>query len=123
MKPLGTRRELQKLAGRLNVLGWFIPRSAEKNLPFFKSLRGAEQFCWTPEQQHAFEQIKEDITRLTTLVSPSLKSTLLLYIAVMLTAVSVALVLESTNEGPKKQMPIYFISEALSGAKTNYSEL
>src|SRR5438552_12252659 len=49
MQPPSGQKELQRLTRRLNALGRFIPRSAEKNLPFFKVLRGAEPFQWTPE--------------------------------------------------------------------------
>ena len=48
---------------------------------------------------------------------------MLLYVAATAVAVSAALVQESTSEGSKKQLPIYFISEAISGVKINYYEL
>ena len=47
----------------------------------------------------------------------------MLYLAASPTAVSVVLVEEKENENKMKQFPIYFVSEALSGAKLNYSEL
>jgi len=48
---------------------------------------------------------------------------LLLYIAASYSAVSAALVLEREVEGQKKQLPVYFASEALVGSKLLYSEL
>src|SRR6266540_1193685 len=54
MNPPSCQKELQKLIGRLNALGRFIPRAAERNLPFFKALRGTEPFRWTSKQQQAF---------------------------------------------------------------------
>ena len=47
----------------------------------------------------------------------------MLYLAASPTAVSVVLVEEKENENKMKQFPIYFVSEALSGAKLNYLEL
>ena len=55
--------------------------------------------------------------------SPSEKAELLLYIATLGAAVSTALVEECTVEGALKQVPIYFVSEALNGSKLLYSEM
>ena len=51
------------------------------------------------------------------------KDVLLLYIAASYSAVSAALVLEKEIEGKKKQLPVYFVSEALASSKLLYSEL
>jgi len=45
---------------------------------------------------------------------------LLLYIAASYSAVSAALVLERKVEGKKKQLPVYFVSEALAASKLLY---
>jgi hypothetical protein len=50
MKAPRTQREVQKLAGRLASLNRFISKSAERNLPFFKPLKGFGTFLWGPEQ-------------------------------------------------------------------------
>lgn len=57
-------------------------------------------FDWGPEQQRAFDDLKQYLTKLTTLSRPSLGEVLLLYLATSPTTVS-----------------------ALSGAKLNYIEL
>ena len=57
------------------------------------------------------------------MTSSDLKEPLLLYISASQTAISAALVLESTVEGRQKQFPVYFVSEALSGSKLFYLEL
>jgi hypothetical protein len=44
MRPPSTKKEVQKLIGRLASLNRFILRSAEKSLPFFKVLKGSENF-------------------------------------------------------------------------------
>ena len=43
-------REVQKLIGRIVALSRFIPRSADRSLPFFKVLRSASKFTWAEEQ-------------------------------------------------------------------------
>ena len=55
--------------------------------------------------------------------SPSEKAELLLYIATSGVAVSATLVEERIVDGLLKLVPIYFVSEALSGSKLLYSEM
>jgi hypothetical protein len=57
------------------------------------------------------------------MTSPSPGAELLLYIATSSSAVSAALVEERMVEGTLKQLPIYFVSEALSGSKLLYSDM
>ena len=54
---------------------------------------------------------------------PTPGAELQLYIATSSSAVSAALVEERMNEGTVKQLPIYFVSEALNGSKLLYSEM
>ena len=114
---------MQKLAGRLVALNRFIMRSAKKGLPFIRTLRSLDHFEWGPEQQQAFDDLNKYLTKLTTLSKPSSSATLLLYLAASPTTVSTMLVEEKEHENKMKQFPIYFVSEALTRAKLNYSEL
>jgi hypothetical protein len=82
------------LTGRLVALNRFISRSAERGLPFFRTLRSSGSFEWGTEQQQAFEDLKAYLTKLTTLSKPLPIATLLLYIAASLTTISAALVEE-----------------------------
>jgi len=123
MKPPTTKKGVQKLTGRLASLNRFISRSAEKCLPFFKALKGTGNMQWGEEQAKAFEALKAYIENLAIMSSPSEKAELLLYIATSGAAVSAALVEERSSEGELKQVPIYFVSEALSGSKLLYSEM
>jgi hypothetical protein len=58
-----------------------------------------------------------------TLSKPLPSATLLLYLVALPTTVSAILVEEKEHKNEMKQFLVYFISEALSGAKLNYSEL
>ena len=58
-----------------------------------------------------------------TFSKPSPSATLLLYLAASPSTVSAVLAEEKEHENKIKQFPVYFVSEALSGAKLNYSEL
>jgi hypothetical protein len=58
-----------------------------------------------------------------TLSKPSPSATLLLYLAVSATTISAVRVEEKEHKNKMKQFLVYFVSEALSGAKLNYSKL
>nr|AAP44597.1 putative polyprotein [Oryza sativa Japonica Group] len=119
MKPPSSVHEVQKLAGRIAALSRFLSKAAERGLPFFKTLRGAGKFNWTPECQAAFDELKQYLQSPPALISPPPGSELLLYLAASPVAISAALVQE-TESGQK---PVYFVSEALQGAKTRYIEM
>ena len=93
----------------------------ERNLPFFEILKSAEVFQWGLAQQKAFEELKQYLIDLTTLIPPTPEAPLLLYVAASHSAVSAALVQEKLDGQAKKQAPVYFVSEVLS--PSNYTEL
>jgi hypothetical protein len=68
MAPQSTK-DIQRLIGRLAALNKFISRSAEQSLPFLKTLRGAKDFFWGPEQAVVFESLKQYLSYLATLTS------------------------------------------------------
>ena len=49
------KKEVQKLTGRISALNRFISKSTERNLPFFKALKGEHKVEWGPEQSKAFQ--------------------------------------------------------------------
>jgi hypothetical protein len=107
----------------LAALNIFISKSAERSLPFLKTLRGAKDFVWGPEQAAAFESLKQHLSDLATLTSPNPSLPLLLYIAASHCAVSVALVQEQDRDGKNQQFPMYYVSEVLTTSKCNMTEL
>jgi hypothetical protein len=58
MQPPQTRKEVQKLTGRIAALNMFIVKLAQRSLPFFSVLRGSAKVEWGPEQQKAFDDLK-----------------------------------------------------------------
>ena len=90
-------------------------------MPIFQALKGTKRiFTWGPPQQHAFEEIKKYLSKPNTLATPTLGAKLLLYV---LATKSAVLVQEQENEHSKKQVLVYFISEAIPGSKIYYSEI
>jgi hypothetical protein len=61
MKPLQYKKEVRKLIGRITALNQFMSKPAERSLPFFIVLRGSGSFHRRPEQQKAFNDLKEHI--------------------------------------------------------------
>jgi hypothetical protein len=99
MTPPQSARDVQRLTGRLAALNKFISKSAERGLPFLKTLRGAKDLSWGPEQVEAFESLKQHLSDLATLASPDPSLPLLLYIAASPCAVSATLIQEQDREG------------------------
>ena len=58
-----------------------------------------------------------------TLTTPTPWAELLLYVSETESAVSAVLVEEQENKHTKRQVPVYFVSKALSSSKTYYSEI
>jgi hypothetical protein len=102
MEPPKSRKGAHRLTVRLASLNRFISRTIERNLPFFEVLKSVEVFQWGPNQQKAFEELKQYLIELTTLTPPLLGTPLLLYVAASHATVSAALVQE-TQEGQTRK--------------------
>jgi hypothetical protein len=120
MTPPQSARDVQRLTGRLAALNRFISKSAERSLPFLKTLRGAKDFAWGPEQAAAFASLKQHLSELAILTSPNPSLPLLLYIAASPHAVSAALVQEQDREGMIRQCPVYYVSKVLTTSKMQH---
>jgi hypothetical protein len=70
MTPLQSTRDVQRLIGRLAALNRFISKSTERSLPLLKTLHGAKDFAWGPEQVAAFASLKQHLSDLAILTSP-----------------------------------------------------
>jgi hypothetical protein len=123
MTPLQSTRDVQRLTGRLAALNRFISKSAEQSLPFLKTLRGAKDFAWGPEQEASFASLKQHLSDVAILTSPDPTLPLLLYIVASPYAVSAALVQEQDREGTTHQCLVYYVSEVLTTSKCNMTEL
>jgi hypothetical protein len=71
MTPPQSARDVQRLTDRLAALNRFISKSTERSLPFLKTLRGAKDFAWGPEQAAAFASLKQHLSELAILSSPN----------------------------------------------------
>ncbi|GJU83685.1 reverse transcriptase domain-containing protein [Tanacetum coccineum] len=115
-------KDVQKLNGKLASLNRFLSKSAEKSLPFFKTLKKCTKksdFQWTQEAEAAFKQMKKLIAELPMLTAPKEKEELIVYLAATKEAISAVLITDM--EG--KQVPVYFVSCALRGPEINYNPM
>ncbi|GJY95091.1 reverse transcriptase domain-containing protein [Tanacetum coccineum] len=115
-------KDVQKLSGKLESLNRFLAKSAEKSLPFFKTLKKCTKksdFLWTEEAEATFKQMKEHIAKLPMLIAPEEHEELIVYLAASKEAVSAVLMMEREAG----QMPIYFVSRALRGPEINYTAM
>ncbi|GKB73705.1 reverse transcriptase domain-containing protein [Tanacetum coccineum] len=117
-----TIKEVQNLNGKLASLNIFLSKSAEKSFPLFKTLKRCikkSNFCWTPEAEQAFKQLKQHLSELPLLVAPKLKEELIVYMFTSYGAVSAVLM----TERGMVQTPVYFINLALQGPELNYTPM
>ncbi|GJW69414.1 reverse transcriptase domain-containing protein [Tanacetum coccineum] len=90
-------KDVQKLNGKLASLNMFLAKSAEKSLPFFKTLKKCTKksnFHWTEEAESAFKQMKQLIAKLPMLTAPEEKEELIIYLAASKEVISSVLMIE-----------------------------
>ncbi|GKB25676.1 reverse transcriptase domain-containing protein [Tanacetum coccineum] len=105
-------KDIQSLNGKVAALSHFLSKGAERFLPFFKvlkSCKGKKKIHWTDEADKA----------LPMLTAPRAGETLTMYLAASKESINAAL-FAKRSEG---QIPIYFVSRVLQGAKLNYPTL
>ena len=112
-----TVKEVQKLTGKIAAINRFVSRETDKCLPFFKTLKQA--FVWKDECEAAFQELKRYLSHPPLLSSSKEGESLQLYLAVSAKVVSVALI----REEDKKQLPVYYVSQAFQGAEFGYPKI
>ncbi|KAJ8480110.1 hypothetical protein OPV22_023837 [Ensete ventricosum] len=119
MQSPKTAKEVQRLAGRIAALSRFISRAGDKSSAFFRALKLAKDFKWTPECEEAFHQLKSHLENLSQLASVKDGEPLGLYLAATDLAVSSVLVtLDKAGE-----RPVYYTSHVLAGPELRYAPI
>ena len=123
MKPIqemptpSSKKDVQRLTGKLAGISRFLSRSADKNALFFKTLKGKKNFHWGKDCDQAFEQLKQHLSSPHLLAKPIEGEALFLYVHSSTCAISGALV----RKNEAREEPIYFISKVLAPVETRYS--
>jgi hypothetical protein len=122
MGPIRDLKGVQKVLGCLAALSRFISRLGKKGLPLYRLLKKHERFSWTVEAQEVLEKLRATLAHAPVLTPPQVGEPLYLYVAATTQVVSVAIVVERTEEGHTlpDQRPVYYISEVLSETKVHY---
>ncbi|RVW95440.1 Transposon Ty3-I Gag-Pol polyprotein [Vitis vinifera] len=89
--PPRSKKELQRLTGKLVALGCFITRFTDELRHFFLAIRKAGANGWKDSCQNAFEKIKHCLMQPPILSSPILEEKLYIYLAVSEWAISAVL--------------------------------
>jgi hypothetical protein len=97
MQSPKTIKEVQQLTGRIAALSRFLPASAKRSLPFFKTLHSKKNFEWNAECEQAFQELKGVLASPPVLWRPDPGQTLYVYLAVSEEAVSAALIKEDSR--------------------------
>jgi ribonuclease HI len=109
MVPPTTKKELQQLIGKIN----FVRR-------FISNLSGQiDEFRWGAEQQRAFEEIKEYLSRPPVLVPPQQDRPFYIYLSVGDT--SIASVVVQLYDG--KERVVFYLSRRMLDAETRYPDM
>ncbi|GJR00977.1 reverse transcriptase domain-containing protein [Tanacetum coccineum] len=77
-------KDVHKLNEKLASLNRFLAKSAEKSLPFFKTLKKCmkkSDFCWTDKAESMFKKMKQHIAELLMLMALEEKEELIVYLA------------------------------------------
>ncbi|GJZ98426.1 reverse transcriptase domain-containing protein [Tanacetum coccineum] len=124
MQSPKTWGDMQSLTGELATLNRFLSRSAEKSLPFFKTLKditkeNKHDYRWTEKTEYAFQELKKMILDLSVLTTTLPKETLFVYLAASKEAVSVVLLV--VRKGKKR--PVHYVSRTLHDVERNYAPL
>ena len=119
LQPPRNHKEVQKLTRMTAALNQFISGSADRCRPFFLFMNKWKGFEWTEECSLAFQQLKEYLSQLPIMSSPSTDKVLFSYIVVAPHTMS--LVLIRVDNGV--QRPVYYVSKSLHEAEIRYLPL
>ncbi|KAK1608064.1 hypothetical protein QYE76_031737 [Lolium multiflorum] len=121
MKPPTTKKELQCLIGKINFVRRFISNLSGRIEPFMGlvKIKSDEEFRWGAEQQQAFDDIKEYLTKPPVLVPPQQDRPFYIYLSVADT--SIASVVVQVYDGLEKV--VFYLSRRMLDAETRYPEI
>jgi hypothetical protein len=121
MVPPTTKRELQQLIGKINFVRRFISNLFGRIEPFMElvKIKANEEFCWGAEQQRAFEEIKEYLSKPPMLVPPQQDRPFYVYLSVGDT--SITLVVIQVHDD--KERVVFYLSRRMLDAETRYPDI
>ncbi|KAM2097487.1 hypothetical protein ACFX1R_021028 [Malus domestica] len=120
MKEPVTSKDIQSLTGKVAALTRFISKATDRCAHFFKALKGSKKYItWTDEFAEAFKNLKYYMSKTLLLSKPEVGDTLIIYLSVSASAVSLVLIRKNGNV----EWHVYYASKALQDAETRYSNI
>jgi len=121
MNPPTTNKELQKLVGKINFVRRFISNLSGRIEPFMGlvKIKSDDEFRWGAEQQQAFDEIKEYLSKPPVLVPPQQDRPFYVYLSVGDT--SIVSVLVQKHDGQERV--VFYLSRRMLDAETRYPEI
>jgi hypothetical protein len=100
MVPPTTKKELQQLIGKINFIRRFISNLSGRIEPFMEliKVKANDEFRWGAEQQQAFEDIKEYLSKPPVLVPPQQGKPFYVYLSVGNTSIASIIVQEQDGK-------------------------
>jgi hypothetical protein len=121
MVPPTTKKELRQLIGKINFVRRFISNLLGRIEPFMElvKIKANDEFRWGAEQQQAFEDIKEYLSKPPVLVPPRQGKPFHVYLSVGDT--SIASVIVQVHDG--KERVVFYLNRRMLDAETRYPEI
>jgi len=119
MSPPTTVSELRRFMGMVNQLGKFTPRLVELTQPLQELLSKSRTWVWGPAQKCAFPQVKEELSKPTTLAlyDPEAPTN------ISADASSYGLGAVLLQEPDSQWKPIAFASRSMSNTERQYAQI
>jgi hypothetical protein len=121
MVPPTTKRELQQLIGKINFIRRFISNLSGRIEPFMElvKIKSNEEFRWGAEQQRAFEEIKEYLSKPPVLVPPQQDRPFYVYLSVGDTSIASVVIQVHDN----KERVVFYFSRRMLDMQTRYPDI
>jgi len=121
MRPPTTKKELQKLIGKINFVRRFISNLSGRIEPFMGlvKIKSEDEFHWGAEQQQAFDEIKGYLSKPPVLVTPQQDRPFFVYLSVGDTSIASVLVQKHDDQ----ERVVFYLSRRMLDAETRYPEI
>ena len=115
MPPPEDKKGIQRLLGMTNYLSKFIPNYSEKTTLLRELLHKDVEFCWLQQHQEAFEALKYELIKPTTLQYYDVKKPVVLTCDASQSGLGAAMIQE--------EKPVAYASRALTETEIRYSQI
>ena len=119
MQPPTTVSELRRFMGMVNQLGKFTPHLAQLTQPLRELLSKNTEWVWGPSQKQAFQQTKDELSKLTTLTHYDLGATT--KVSADASSFGLGAVLLQQSQGHWK--PVAYASRSLTDTEQRYAQI